>query len=155
MADQTQYPLPTPAEVAQAHDVLYRVGVNMRYEVAGAAYVNRNLGAAADDPEFMKPMQELLTEAGWGNVWARPGLSKKQRSLQNIAMLCALNRSAELGVHVRGAVNNGATKVEIRETILQVAIYCGMPAGIEGHKVAKRVLDEIEKETGKKVPMGE
>jgi 4-carboxymuconolactone decarboxylase len=154
MSNFTLPPAPTEEEISKAHEILYNNGVRLRYEVAGEAYVNRNLGVADSDPEFMKPMQELLTEAGWGNVWARPGLSRKQRSLQNIAMLCAINRSAELGVHVRGAVNNGATKLEIRETLLQVAIYCGMPSGIEGHKVAKRVMDEIEQETGKKIPSG-
>ncbi|KAL1966127.1 hypothetical protein VTN77DRAFT_4875 [Rasamsonia byssochlamydoides] len=148
-------PPPTPEDLTKAHRVLYENGIRLRYEVAGTAYVERNLDAADSDPEFMRPMQELLTETGWGSVWARPGLSRKQRSLQNIAMLCALNRSAELAVHVRGAVNNGATKLEIRETLLQVAIYCGMPAGIEGHKVAKRVLDEIEQETGRKIPWGD
>jgi 4-carboxymuconolactone decarboxylase len=71
-------------------------------------------------------MQELVTEACWGSIWTRPGLERKHRSLLNIAMLCALNRSNELAVHVRGAVNNGASEVEIRETLLQVAIYCGM-----------------------------
>ena len=91
-------------------------------------------------------MQELVTEACWGSVWTRPGLEKKQRSLLNIAMLCALNRSTELGVHVRGAVNNGATEVEIRETLLQAAIYCGMPAGIEGFKIAEKVITDMKKE---------
>ena len=91
-------------------------------------------------------MQELVTEACWGSIWTRPGLERKYRSLLNIAMLCALNRSAELAVHVRGAVNNGASEVEIRETLLQAAIYCGMPAGIEGHKVAERVLKEMRLE---------
>ena len=91
-------------------------------------------------------MQELVTEACWGSIWTRPGLEKKHRSLLNIAMLCALNRSNELAVHVRGAVNNGASEVEIRETLLQAAIYCGVPAGIEGFKVAERVLNEMRKE---------
>jgi 4-carboxymuconolactone decarboxylase len=91
-------------------------------------------------------MQEYVTESCWHSIWGRPGLEKKTRSLLNIAMLCALNRSTELAVHVRGAVNNGATEVEIRETVLQVACYCGMPAGIEGTKVAERVINEMKKE---------
>lgn len=91
-------------------------------------------------------MQELVTEACWGSVWTRPGPERQQRSLLNIAMLCALNRSTELGVNVRGAVNNGASEVEIRETLLQAAMYCGMPAGVEGFKVAERVITEMNKE---------
>lgn len=146
MAPLATTPAHTPAEIEAAHKILYDVGVKIRYEVAGKEYVDRSL--AAGDSDFMRPMQELLTEAGWGNVWARPGLDRKQRSLQNIGMLCALNRPVELGVHVRGAITNGVTKLELRETLLQVAIYCGMPSGIEGFKVAKRVIDEIEKENG-------
>ena len=75
-------------------------------------------------------MQDLATEAGWGMIWARPGLERKTRSMLNIAMLCALNRIHELAVHVRGAVTNGVSEEEIREVLLQVAVYCGMPAGL-------------------------
>ena len=91
-------------------------------------------------------MQDMTTEVGWGILWARPGLERKIRSLLNIGMLCALNRSTELAVHVRGAVNNGATEVEIRETIMQAAIYCGFPAGLEGIRVAEAVLNKIKEE---------
>lgn len=80
---------------------------------------------------FGQPMQELATAAAWGSVWTRPGLSRKQRSLLSVAMLCALNRGPELGVHVRGAFRNGATQAEVRETVLQASVYCGMPAGME------------------------
>lgn len=131
-------------EVSNAHKTLFDEGIKMRYQVAGKAYVDRTLQAGSSD--FARPMQEYVTEACWGSVWTRPGLELKQRSLLNIAMLCALNRSTELGVHVRGAVNNGASEVEIRETLLQAACYCGMPAGIEGFKVAERVINEIKKE---------
>lgn len=131
-------------KISEAHKALFDKGLKVRYEVAGKEYVDRAL--ANGSSEFARPMQELVTEACWGSVWARPGLERKQRSLLNIAMLCALNRSTELGVHVRGAVNNGASEVEIRETLLQAAIYCGMPAGIEGFKVAERVIEEMKKE---------
>lgn len=127
--------------LADAHKLIFDEGLKVRYEVAGKEYVDRSLANGSSD--FARPMQELVTEACWGSVWTRPGLEKKQRSLLNIAMLCALNRSTELGVHVRGAVNNGASEVEIRETLLQAAIYCGMPSGIEGFKVAERVINEM------------
>ena len=131
-------------DVSAAHKTLYDEGLKVRYEVAGKKYVDAALANGSSD--FARPMQELVTEACWGGVWTRPGLERKQRSLLNIAMLCALNRSTELGVHVRGAVNNGATEVEIRETLLQAAIYCGMPAGMEGFKVAERVIKEMKEE---------
>lgn len=88
-------------------------------------------------------MQDLVTEMCWGVVWNRPGLDRKQRSLLNIGMLSALNRGPELGNHVRGAINNGLSDVEIREAILQVSVYCGMPAGLEGFKIAERVINEM------------
>ncbi|KAF7535065.1 hypothetical protein G7054_g5723 [Neopestalotiopsis clavispora] len=128
----------------QAHKVLYEQGLKIRYEVAGPAYVNAALEGGSSD--FARPMQELVTEACWGSVWSRPGLERKQRSLLNIAMLCALNRGPELTAHVRGALNNGASEVEIRETLLQAAIYCGMPAGIEGFRIADRVIEAMKKE---------
>lgn len=94
----------------------------MRRRVAGAKYVDAALEAGSSS--YARPMQELVTELCWGGVWARPGLELKTRSLLNLAMLCALNRGPELGVHTRGALNNGASEVEIRETILQAAVYC-------------------------------
>lgn len=136
----------TSPELSDAHKKIFDEGLKIRYEVAGKPYVDRALSAGSS--AFARPMQELVTEACWGSVWGRPGLERKQRSLLNIAMLCALNRSTELGVHVRGAVNNGCSEVEIRETLLQAAIYCGMPAGIEGFKVAERVINEMKKERG-------
>ncbi|KAF2502674.1 4-carboxymuconolactone decarboxylase [Lophium mytilinum] len=131
----------SPKEVTDAHKTIFEEGIKMRYAVAGKEYVDKAL--ANGSSEFARPMQELVTEACWGSVWSRPGLERKQRSLLNIAMLCALNRSAELAVHVKGAVNNGASDVEIRETLLQAAIYCGMPAGIEGFKVAEKTINEM------------
>jgi len=119
-------------------------GLKVRTAVAGPEYVERSLKAGSS--EFARPMQEYVTEVCWGSIWTRPGIERKTRSLLNIAMLCALNRSTELGVHVRGAMNNGASEVEIRETLLQAAGYCGFPAGIEGFKVAERVINEWKAE---------
>jgi 4-carboxymuconolactone decarboxylase len=134
----------SPSSTVEAHKVIFEEGLKVRYQVAGKEYVDRSL--ANGSSEFARPMQELVTEACWGSVWTRPGLEKKQRSLQNIAMLCALNRATELAVHVRGAINNGASEVEIRETLLQAAIYCGIPAGIEGFKVAEKVITDMKNE---------
>ena len=131
-------------KVQEAHKTLYEHGLKIRREVAGDEYVDRSLRNGAS--EFAKPMQEMTTEVGWGILWARPGLERKTRSLLNIAMLCALNRSAELAVHVRGAVTNGASDVEIRETIMQAAIYAGFPSGLEGIRVAEGVLNNIKEE---------
>ena len=119
---------PTDAEIAAAHATLYAAGLSIRSAVAGPEHVERSL--AAHSSAFSRPMQELATEAGWGWVWTRPGLERKTRSMLNIAMLCALNRMTELAVHVRGAVRNGCTEEEIREVLLQVAVYVGMPAGL-------------------------
>ena len=119
---------PTESEIAAAHATLYAAGLEVRSAVAGPAHVSRSLAAHASP--FSRPMQELATEAGWGWVWTRPGLERRTRSMLNIAMLCALNRMAELGVHVRGAVRNGVSEEEIREVLLQVAVYAGMPAGL-------------------------
>ena len=97
--------------------------------------------------------RQYATESGWGSIWTRPGLALKTRSLLNIAMLCAINRSAELAVHTRGALNNGASEVEIREVILQAACYCGMPAGMEGTRVAEKVILEWKRDKGIEGPV--
>src|SRR5690606_13781407 len=98
------------------------------------------LGATS---EFSRPIQELVTEYCWGGVWANDALPRKTRSLINVAMLTALNRSHELAVHVRGALNNGATESEIQEVLLQTAIYVGVPAALESFRVAERVITEM------------
>jgi len=131
-------------DIKEAHSTLFDQGLKIRYEVAGKEYVDRAL--ANGSSEFARPMQELVTEACWGSVWSRPGLERKQRSLLNIAMLCALNRSTELAIHVRGAVVNGASEIEIRETLLQASIYCGMPAGMEVFRVAEKVINDMKSE---------
>ena len=116
-------------------------GLAVRREVLGAAYVDKAL-AAADD--FTRPLQELVTEYCWGAVWTRPGLPRQTRSLVNLAMLTALNRPHELKLHVRGALNNGCTREEIMEVLLQTAIYCGVPAAMESFRSAREVLAEAE-----------
>ena len=122
---------------------LYDTGMAVRREVLGDAYVDRSLQSGT---EFRKPMQDLVTEFCWGAVWSREGLDRKTRSLVNLGMLTALNRSTELAAHVRGAVNNGASKEEIQEVLLQTAVYCGMPAGLESFRVAEKVFDDLAAE---------
>jgi 4-carboxymuconolactone decarboxylase len=113
------------AKAEEAHKTLFDEGIAIRRSVAGDSYVDASL---AKSSTFSKPLQELVTEVGWGWIWSRPGLSRKQRSLLNLGMLCALNRSTELGVHVRGALRNGLSEEEIREALLQVGVYVGLPA---------------------------
>jgi 4-carboxymuconolactone decarboxylase len=120
--------MPTAKEIEQAHKTLFDAGIAIRREVAGSDYVDASLKRFSSD--FSKPLQSSLTEIGWGWIWSRPGLTRKQRSLLNLGMLCALNRSIELGVHVRGALNNGLSEVEIREALLQVGVYCGLVSSI-------------------------
>ncbi len=125
------------------NDDLFKKGLEIRKSVLGAEYVEKSL-AAADD--FNMPMQRLTTEYCWGAVWGREeGLPKKTRSMLNLAMLSALNRPHELKMHIGGALRNGVTKAEIREVLLQVAIYCGIPAGVDAFRVAKEAIAEFEK----------
>ena len=113
-------------------------GLQPRRRVLGDDDVDRALtGLDSFNPEF----QELVTEYCWGQVWTRPTLSDRQRSLINLAMISALNRSHEFKVHVRGAIRNGCTVEEIRDTLMQVAIYCGIPAGVEAFRLAREVFD--------------
>ena len=119
---------------------LFEKGLAIRKSVLGAEYVEKAL-ASADD--FNRPMQELTTEYCWGWCWGREGLDKRTRSVINLAMLSALNRPHEIKVHVRGALANGLTKDEIREIFLQVAVYCGVPAGVDSFRVAKEVFAEM------------
>ena len=121
---------------------LFEKGLAIRKSVLGAEYVEKSI-AAADD--FNRPMQELTTEYCWGWCWGREGLDKKTRSIINLAMISALNRPNELKMHVKGAIRNGLTKEEIREVLLQVAIYCGIPAGVDSFRVAKEAFAELEK----------
>jgi 4-carboxymuconolactone decarboxylase len=115
--------------------------MKLRKQVLGADYVERSM-AGAD--EFSLPMQELSTEYCWGYVWTRPGLALRDRSLINIAMISALNRPHELKLHVKAALNNGVTREEIREVLLQVAVYCGVPAGIDSTRIAREAFAEVD-----------
>ena len=118
---------------------LYDEGMKVRKAVLGAGYVDTSM-ASADD--FMMSFQDITTEYAWGYVWTRPGLSRKTRSMLNLAMLAALNRGPEFRLHVNGALNNGLTKDEIKEVLLQVAIYCGIPASLDAFKTARDVFKE-------------
>jgi 4-carboxymuconolactone decarboxylase len=119
---------------------LYERGLAVRREVVGAELVDQALRSA---DEFSRPMQELVTEFCWGAVWTRQDLDRRSRSILNLGMLAALNRPDELAGHIRGAINNGLTKAEIRECFLQVAVYVGMPAGLGCCMVARKVFDEM------------
>lgn len=112
-------------------------GTEVREEVLGAEHVQRSLTRAT---AFGRPMQELVTEYCWGGIWGREELDRRTRSLLNLGMLTALNRGHELRVHLRGALNNGVTPIEIREVLLQAAVYCGVPAGMEAFRAAEEVL---------------
>jgi len=118
---------------------LFARGLKNRQEVLGAEHVQRSLEAADD---FTADMQKLVTEWCWGELWSRPGLDRRTRSIINLAMLSALNRPHEVRLHVRGALNNGLTADDIKEVLLQVAIYCGVPAALDAMKVAAEVLKE-------------
>jgi 4-carboxymuconolactone decarboxylase len=119
----------------------YDAGLEVRRAVLGNDHVDRSLANAT---EFGQPMQELVTEYCWGEIWTRDGLDRKTRSLLNLGMLTALNRPHELQVHVKGALNNGVTVEEIREVFLQAAIYCGVPAAIDSFRTAQKVFDEAK-----------
>lgn len=121
----------------------FEKGLEIRKSVLGAEYVENSINNATD---FNMPMQELVTEYCWGEIWGRPGLERKTRSIINLAMITALNRPHELKLHVRGAINNGLTRDEIQEIFLQTAIYCGVPAAIDSFRSAKEVFDEMDKE---------
>jgi 4-carboxymuconolactone decarboxylase len=120
-------------------------GMKVRRAVLGDAYVEKAL-AGAD--AFNAPMQDLVTEYCWGEIWNRPGLDRKTRSIINLAMLTALNRPHEIKAHLRGALNNGLSKEEIAEVFLQTAVYCGVPAAIDSFRIARELFREMEAEAG-------
>ena len=129
-------------------DDRYEAGLTMRKKVLGDAHVQRSLDNVT---EFSRPIQELVTEYCWGEVWTRDGLDLRSRSMINLAMLTVLNRGHELGAHVKGAVANGVTKSEIQEVLLQTAIYAGVPASLESFRIAEEVLTTLESD-GTDVP---
>ena len=118
---------------------LFEKGLEVRKAVLGAEYVEQSIKNADD---FNRPLQELVTEYCWGAIWTREGLPRKTRSMLNIAMLASLNRPHELELHLRGALRNGCTKDEIKEILLQVAIYAGVPAGVDSFRTARKVFAE-------------
>jgi|SRR6186713_169472 4-carboxymuconolactone decarboxylase len=120
-------------------------GMALKRKVLGDDYVDRALSEAQND-DFAMAMQEVMTEAGWGTVWKRPGIDIKARLMMNLAMLTALNRPHELAIHLRGAIRNGFTREEIREILIHTGPYCGWPATLDAVRVARRVLAEVEAE---------
>jgi len=118
---------------------LFEKGLEVRRAVLGKEYVDKSISDADD---FAQPLQELVTEYCWGSIWTRPGLPRKTRSLINLAMLTALNRPHEVKLHLRGALNNGCSKEEIMEVLLQTAIYCGVPAAVDSFRTAKEFFQE-------------
>ncbi|MEX1234057.1 MAG: carboxymuconolactone decarboxylase family protein [Roseovarius sp.] len=115
-------------------------GLQTRRDVLGDEYVSASVDKAT---EYNFPMQQLVTEYCWDEIWNRPGLTRQQRSILNLGMISALGRTHELKLHVRGAINNGLTKEELREIFMQVAIYCGVPAAIDSFRTAQEVFDEM------------
>jgi 4-carboxymuconolactone decarboxylase len=123
----------------------FDAGLALRREVLGEDYVAR---AMANADEFSRPLQELVTEFAWGTVWQREGLPRRDRSLMTVVMLVALNRPHELRLHLRGALNNGLSREELREALLHAAVYCGMPAAVDAFRAAREVFAEIDAASG-------
>ena len=128
------------------NEELFQRGLAIRKSVLGAEFVEKAF-ASADD--FNMPMQELVTEYCWGAVWGREELPKKTRSLLNLAMISTLNRPHELKMHIGGALRNGVSRAEIREVFLQVAIYAGVPAGVDSFRIAREVFADIDRASTK------
>jgi 4-carboxymuconolactone decarboxylase len=122
---------------------LFERGLKVRKEVLGEDYVNRSI-AGAD--EFTRTMAEWSTAYCWGALWARPGMDRRTRSIVNIAMISAINRPHEVKLHVKAAIGNGVTRDEIKEILLQVAVYCGVPAGIDSFRIAREAFKELDAE---------
>ncbi|HCU92365.1 MAG TPA: 4-carboxymuconolactone decarboxylase [Actinobacteria bacterium] len=116
-------------------------GLRLRRAVIGDDWVDSSLDAA---DEFTRPLQEIATNNVWGNIWTRPGLSLTSRSLVTVAILVALNRPAELALHVAGALRNGCSRDEIREVLIHCSAYCGMPAAVDAFAVARKVLADAD-----------
>jgi 4-carboxymuconolactone decarboxylase len=123
---------------AHPTDAAFQNGLAKRTQVMGQPFVDKAFAGASD---FTLPMQHHITRAAWGDTWQRDGLDLKTRSLITVAMLTALGKTHELKGHVRGALNNGATKEELQEVLLHAAIYCGVPTAVEGFRAAAEVVD--------------
>jgi len=121
---------------------MFERGLEIRKSVLGKEFVEKSISSADD---FNRPMQELVTEYCWGAVWGREELPHKTRSMLNLAMISILNRPHELRAHLKGALTNGVTRDEIREILMQVAIYGGMPAAVDSFRIAREVFAELDK----------
>jgi 4-carboxymuconolactone decarboxylase len=119
----------------------YDKGMKIRRAVLGDDYVDK---ATANIDDFTEDFQKMVTTYCWGEIWGREGLDRRTRSIINLAMISALNRPHELAAHLRGALNNGLTRAEIKEILLQVGIYAGVPAMVDSFRIAKQVLGEID-----------
>jgi 4-carboxymuconolactone decarboxylase len=119
----------------------YRLGMETRRAVLGDSHVDR---AQSISTEFDRPFQELITEGAWGTVWSRPGLTKRERSIVTIALLAALGQDEEVAMHVRATANTGASRNDICEALLHVAIYAGVPAANHAIKIAKQVFERMD-----------
>jgi 4-carboxymuconolactone decarboxylase len=128
------------ARETHADDAAFQAGLTTRSQVMGPAYVDRALGTAT---EYTMPMQEFITANAWGNVWQRPGLELKTRSLITVAMLAAQGKQHELKAHVRGAIHNGATPEELREVMLHATVYCGFPTAIDAFRSVTEVVESM------------
>lgn len=120
---------------------MHQTGMNIRKEIFGADVVERRMASAG---EFGAPLQKLINQYAYGEIWGREALPRKMRSLLVLAMMCAANRPHELRIHLRGAIANGCSREEIREVLLQVAIYCGIPASLDAHNMAMEVFAEMK-----------
>ncbi|KAM0347695.1 hypothetical protein ACHAPU_004710 [Fusarium lateritium] len=136
----------------QEYSEAFSKGLKVRGEVLGEEYVSKAVDSLQN--EYWKPAQELITEYAWGNVWTRPGLDRKQRSLLTLAFLTAQKAYPELALHTKGAMRNGLTEIEIREAILQSMIYLGAPVGLEAMRVTEKAILEFKAETGEQTGEG-
>jgi 4-carboxymuconolactone decarboxylase len=123
----------------------YDEGLGVRRQVLGAKHVDRSL---ARRNAFNEEFQQLITRYAWGEIWTRPGLDRRSRSLITLAMMVALNRADEFRLHVRAALNNGLSRDEIKEVLLQSAIYCGVPAANSAFHMAEDVFEQVDREAG-------
>ena len=122
----------------------YDAGLKERTEVLGPEYVER---AVAGADNFNRDFQQIVTEYCWGGTWGRGVLERRDRSILNLGMLAALGKSHEFKLHFRGAINNGLTLEELREVLIQIAVYCGIPAGVEAFRNAREVLEDMNIDT--------
>lgn len=120
---------------------VFDLGLSIRKKVVGEKYVEQSMSTADD---FNRDFQHLVTEYCWGAVWGREGLDHKTRSMVNLSMIATLSRPHELKLHVMGALRNGVTKEEVSEILMQVAIYAGVPAGVDGFRIAREAIEQFE-----------